>query len=150
MVLILLFRCSRYYNPKPPCDPSPAVTEAEDDLKSGSICLTVESLTDCESTTVELDLGELFPDLEIPTAGSTASMVIDPPAETGSSRFLLDPAAALAERLQPPPPVSTQNGPTNHSDCKLYFILIFKKKQKRFIDKYSLICLYYLFNVRKY
>lgn len=108
--------CSRYYKPKPPCDPSPAVTETEDDLKSGSICLTVESLTDCESTTVELDLGELFPDLEIPSSGSAANMVIDPPPETGSSRFLLDPTAALAERLQPPPPVTTQNGPTNHSD----------------------------------
>ena len=114
----LFFRCSRYFRPKSPCESPSASDVVEDDLKSGSICLTVESLTDCESTTLELDLGELFPDLEISSSGPAPNAVVDLPSDTGSSRFWLDPTVAVTERIQPTPPVVTQNGPTSHNDCK--------------------------------
>ncbi|XP_014245319.1 enhancer of polycomb homolog 1 [Cimex lectularius] len=66
------FQYSRHFRPKtPPSIKSEPDVDSDCSLDSNgllqgsTLCVQVESLTDCDSTAVELDLGELFPDLEL-------------------------------------------------------------------------------------
>lgn len=106
--------CTRYFRPKtPPPEPVPEVPE--DDLAAGSVCVTVDSLIDGESLSLEVDLNELFPDLDLPGSSSEGAL-IDPSSDSGSSRFCLDPVVAAAERLQLPSTPIPHNGPVSHND----------------------------------